>query len=246
MPTCSPHSVLSVPAQRPSAPGARLRTRRAADRRVALSSTGGTAGRGRRSASTGPSRSSRPAGCISTSRASRVSTNWVLARVSDCSRRMPVIQASAPASERSSAATLGSPQQWSGPPRRAGASVLDGDVDAEAIHNACHAASVSGKRTPVSMVRRSRAGHPTSSSRIPTPPSGTSRGRRAARARLPSAAFQRRPCQTAHSPSPRCTTNGAFVQSMNWSIVSRPNSTGIARSRTSSSNASARRGRRSR
>src|SRR5207247_9496791 len=47
-----------------------------------------------------------------------------------------------------------------------------------------------------------------------------------------------RPGQTAHSPSPRCTTKGALrSQSMNWSIVSRPHSTGIARSRTSSSKA---------
>ena len=43
--------------------------------------------------------------------------------------------------------------------------------------------------------------------------------------------------QTAHSPSPRATTNGTFlVQSMNSFIVSRLNSTGIARSRTASSN----------
>ncbi len=44
--------------------------------------------------------------------------------------------------------------------------------------------------------------------------------------------------QTAHSPSPRATTNGTFlVQSMKSFIVSRLNSSGIARSRTSSSNA---------
>ncbi len=44
--------------------------------------------------------------------------------------------------------------------------------------------------------------------------------------------------QTAHSPSPRCTTNGAFFdQSMNMLIVSSENSTGMARSRTSSSKA---------
>jgi hypothetical protein len=44
--------------------------------------------------------------------------------------------------------------------------------------------------------------------------------------------------QTAHSPSPRCTTKGTFfVQSMNWFIDSRLNSTGMARSRTASSNA---------
>src|SRR5258708_2904134 len=44
--------------------------------------------------------------------------------------------------------------------------------------------------------------------------------------------------QTAHSPSPRITWNGTLrFQSMNWFIVSRPNSTGIARSRTSSSKA---------
>src|SRR6185312_6549708 len=43
--------------------------------------------------------------------------------------------------------------------------------------------------------------------------------------------------QTAHSPSPRWTSNGTFlVQSMNSFIVSRPNSTGMARSRTASSN----------
>ena len=43
--------------------------------------------------------------------------------------------------------------------------------------------------------------------------------------------------QTAHSPSPRWTSNGTFlVQSMNSFIVSRPNSTGRARSRTASSN----------
>ena len=43
--------------------------------------------------------------------------------------------------------------------------------------------------------------------------------------------------QTAHSPSPRMTWNGTFfVQSMNSFIVSRPNSTGMARSRTASSN----------
>src|SRR5215210_1135848 len=43
---------------------------------------------------------------------------------------------------------------------------------------------------------------------------------------------------TAHSPSPRSTWNGTFlVQSMKFSIVSRPNSIGIARSRTRSSKA---------
>ena len=44
--------------------------------------------------------------------------------------------------------------------------------------------------------------------------------------------------QTAHSPSPRCTTNGTLrFQSMNWFMVSSPNSTGMARSRTASSKA---------
>ena len=44
--------------------------------------------------------------------------------------------------------------------------------------------------------------------------------------------------QTAHSPSPRWTTNGSFfVQSMNSFIVSSPNSSGMARSRTASSKA---------
>jgi hypothetical protein len=43
--------------------------------------------------------------------------------------------------------------------------------------------------------------------------------------------------QTAHSPSPRMTWNGTLrFQSMNWFIVSRPKSTGMARSRTASSN----------
>ncbi len=43
--------------------------------------------------------------------------------------------------------------------------------------------------------------------------------------------------QTAHSPSPRMTWNGTLrFQSMNSFIVSRPNSTGMARSRTASSN----------
>ena len=43
---------------------------------------------------------------------------------------------------------------------------------------------------------------------------------------------------TAHSPSPRTTWNGTFLlQSMKFSIVSRPNSIGIARSRTWSSKA---------
>src|SRR4051794_39589328 len=46
----------------------------------------------------------------------------------------------------------------------------------------------------------------------------------------------RRP-QTAHSPSPRMTWNGAVrCQSMKWFIVSSENSIGIARSLTSSSN----------
>ena len=44
--------------------------------------------------------------------------------------------------------------------------------------------------------------------------------------------------QTAHSPSPRMTWNGTLrFQSMNSFMVSSPNSTGIARSRTASSNA---------
>jgi hypothetical protein len=44
--------------------------------------------------------------------------------------------------------------------------------------------------------------------------------------------------QTAHSPSPRMTWKGTLrFQSMKWFIVSMPNSTGIARSRTLSSNA---------
>ncbi len=48
----------------------------------------------------------------------------------------------------------------------------------------------------------------------------------------------RRERYTAHSPSPRITWNGTLrCQSMKCSIVSRPNSTGSARSRTSSSNA---------
>ena len=60
-------------------------------------------------------------------------------------------------------------------------------------------------------------------------PSSLSRGRRFTPATLP---------QTAHSPSPRMTWNGTFrFQSMKWFIVSSPNSTGIARSRTLSSNA---------
>src|SRR5918994_1220177 len=46
------------------------------------------------------------------------------------------------------------------------------------------------------------------------------------------------PAYTAHSPSPRSTWNGTFLfQSMKVSIVSRPNSIGIARSRTRSSKA---------
>ena len=65
-------------------------------------------------------------------RLSSNSTGCASARVGDCSRRMPVIQASTPPSARSSAATLRSPQQCAGPGPVAGR-VLDLDVDAEAL-----------------------------------------------------------------------------------------------------------------
>ena len=83
-------------------------------------------------------------------------------------------------------------------------------------------------------------------------PGDRRKGLAGTRPKAPARPFQRSPqpqrpsrsaagkrlAQIAHSPSPRCTTNGELLdQSMNWSIVSRPNSAGSARSRTSSSNA---------
>ena len=117
---------------------------------------GGRAGRARGCAATRPARSSRRAGCTSTIAALVVELDelrrWRAWRA--CSRRMPVIHASAPASARSSAATLASPQQCSGPvhggpglarPRRRRAR-------RSAPRRRARSASVSGKSTPVSIV----------------------------------------------------------------------------------------------
>src|SRR5215210_2764219 len=84
-----------------------------------------------------PRRSSRSTGCAP-------------ARVGDCSRRMPVTQPSAPSSARSSAATLASPQQRSAvhSPRASRTSTST----PKRSSNARHVASVSSKRTPVSIV----------------------------------------------------------------------------------------------
>ena len=154
LPTCSPHSVLSVPAQRPSRPLPGWCTARSRSTRSPGRAAGGTAGRARGSAARGPSRSSRRAGCTSTSRASRPTrpARRVARASGACSRRMPVIHASAPASARSSAATFAAPQQCSGPVHGSPVRVLDLDRDAEALLERRQVASVSGNSTPVSIV----------------------------------------------------------------------------------------------
>ena len=117
------------------AAAARLRARRAADRRVALvvqRVVGQVALV--RCAARRPSRSSRRAGCTSRSRAcSSYSTGCASARVGDCSRRMPVIQASAPAQRALERGDLAR-RRSSAPARsRRRVRVLDLDLDAEAL-----------------------------------------------------------------------------------------------------------------
>src|SRR5690348_9885780 len=89
-------------------------------------------------------------------RRSSHSTGSALARVGACSRRMPVIQASAPASARSSAATLAPLQQFSSlqGPRASSTSTLTPKRSSYSRQ----VASVSGKSTPVSMVTMRASG----------------------------------------------------------------------------------------
>src|SRR3954452_2262399 len=90
-------------------------------------------------------------------RLSSNSIGSVLARVGDCSRRMPVTQASAPASARSSAATLRSPQQCSGPVQSPVASSI-ATLTPKRSSNSRQVASVSSNSTPVSIVTTRASG----------------------------------------------------------------------------------------
>src|SRR3954452_18794337 len=89
-------------------------------------------------------------------RRSSHSTGWALARVGACSRRTPVIQASAPARARSSAATFASLQQLSSVqgPRASSTSTLT----PKRSSNSRQVASVSSNSTPVSIVTTRASG----------------------------------------------------------------------------------------
>ena len=111
-------------------------TARSRSTRSPRRAAGGRAGRARGCASTGRARSSARAGCTSRSRRAwrRPRRSSVAARVGPCSRRRPVIQASAPASARSSAATFCDAAAVLGPgPRRRAERLLDLDAHAEAL-----------------------------------------------------------------------------------------------------------------
>ena len=135
----------------------------------------------------------------------------------DCSRRMPVIHASAPASARSSAATLASPQQCSGPVHGAGSASSTSTCTPKRSSKARHVCERLGEE---------HAGVDRDDARV-------RRDARAARRAMTDSSFwkehRKTSCscsaasrssgssrQTAHSPSPRCTTNGTLrSQSMN-------------------------------
>ena len=193
--TCSPHSVLSVPAQRPRARCPAACTARSRSRRSPGRGAGGRAGRARRCASRRRPRSSPPAGCTSRSSAwCPTRRSSAPARVAACSRRMPVIHASAPRQRALERRDLRVAAAVLRPGPRT-ARVLDLDVDAEALLERPPGLQRLGEehagvdRHDARVRRRDAAARRGS----PTPPSGRSRGRRAARAARRARACRVRP-----------------------------------------------------
>ena len=167
------------------------------------------------------------------------STNCALARVAACSRRMPVIQrvgAGQRALERGDLGVAAAVRRARSTAGRVGG-VLDVDVHAEALLEGAprlqrlgeEHAGVDGHHA---RVRRQRQQLVEDDRLLLL--EGAQEDELLVLGGLGQGVGQ-----TAHSPSPRWTTKGTLrSQSMKCSIVSRPNSTGRARSRTASSKAS--------
>ena len=268
--TCRPHSVLSVPAQRPSRPTPGGCTERSRSTRSPGRAAGCREGRARGCAARCRSRSSARAGCTSTCRALVAFEQLGAVRAR---RALLAAQArdpaSAPSSARSSAATFAAEQQFSVPSRarrsrsrrrprprrRSAARTRARSRGLREQHAGVDRDDLTGGRVPLDaqqLVDQHRllllegAEQRAGCVALELSREGPSRARtcslrRRGRARDGSL----RVGQTAHSPSPRITWKGTLrFQSMNWFIVSRQNSAGIERSLTGSRASRCRRARR--